>query len=414
MPSPAENIAVSKRTEDVREWLVSLSGPEWRWVVKILSGNDTLATAAHQAGPYIPKGIVFELFPSIARSRTLNPRITFPAYIDSHGISNNPTVIWYNNRVVRDGTRNEARITGWGGATSPLLDPESTGSVVVLAFRIGPRGNAEECRVWLCSSPEEEDEVLAYVGPVEAGQIQYLGPREPRIDERRDRSCALRANEIDPSWLLQFPSTSDVVAMTITRLPSANRRKPDERLMARRECEYTLFRSIEEAVVLPRIREGFGSVGIFIEYANSVTNRRKVRSGASLGLQMSVILGEDSVPFSYDAISEGRKRPDFLFPSAEAYRRSKDASSIRMLAAKTTCKDRWRQILTEADKIREKHLLTLQPGISVHQYEEMKKEGVVLVVPRPLHSMYPPTVRRQLVDLDRFIRETKAQCGAHS
>ena len=41
-----------------------------------------------------------------------------------------------------------------------------------------------------------------------------------------------------------------------------------------------------------------------------------------------------------------------------------DSNKLTMLASKTTCKDRWRQILNEADRIKIKHLFTLQQGIS--------------------------------------------------
>lgn len=55
------------------------------------------------------------------------------------------------------------------------------------------------------------------------------------------------------------------------------------------------------------------------------------------------------------------------------------------LAAKTTCKDRWRQIINEADRLRDrtKFLCTLQQGISTAQLDEMQEERVILVVPRP-------------------------------
>jgi len=53
-------LEIDKRVDDVREWAQEVTGPDWKWVVKILSGNDTLATGAHQAGPYIPKEIIFD------------------------------------------------------------------------------------------------------------------------------------------------------------------------------------------------------------------------------------------------------------------------------------------------------------------------------------------------------------------
>ena len=61
-----------------------------------------------------------------------------------------------------------------------------------------------------------------------------------------------------------------------------------------------------------------------------------------------------------------------------------------MLAAKTTCKDRWRQILNEAARIDVKHLLTVQEGVSSPQFREMKEEGVRLVVPKTLHKRANP------------------------
>lgn len=404
---PVLTIDLDKRLSDLREWLIAVSGGDWKLVAKLLSGNDTLANATHQAGPYIPKSVIFDLFPSILRSNATNPRKAFSASIDSHGVSTTPTAIWYNNL-----TRNEARITGWGGLQSPLLDPEATGSLAVFAFHAESNSDAEECRIWLCTTPEEEEVLLDHVGPVESKQIAYVRtPYDSPPVSHSDRPCYLLPEELDPLWLLKFPTTADVVAMTISRLPSATRKLPDERLLARRECEYELFRSIEQAAVLPRVKEGFGSVDIFVEYANSVTNRRKARSGASLGLQTSVVFAEERLPFSYDSVSEGRKRPDFLFPSAEAYQTAKGDTGIRMLAAKTTCKDRWRQILNEADKIPRKYLLTLQPGLSVNQFQEMRNAGVTLVVPGPLHQNYPRTIRPELVDLKTFVEETRAECG---
>ena len=76
-----------------------------------------------------------------------------------------------------------------------------------------------------------------------------------------------------------------------------------------------------------------------------------------------------------------------------------------MLAVKTTCKDRWRQILNEANRIPRMHLFTLQEGVSQAQYREMQEEGVRLVVPSSLHKKYPEAVRAELMTLGEFIAE---------
>lgn len=78
-----------------------------------------------------------------------------------------------------------------------------------------------------------------------------------------------------------------------------------------------------------------------------------------------------------------------------------------MLAAKTTCKDRWRQILNEADRISTKHLLTLQEGVSVSQHAEMENAGVQLVVPSPLLPKYPESIRQKLMTFEQFIGEVR-------
>src|SRR3546814_2820971 len=73
-----------------------------------------------------------------------------------------------------------------------------------------------------------------------------------------------------------------------------------------------------------------------------------------------------------------------------------------MLAVKSTCKDRLRQVLAEADKIDDKHLLTLEPRISANQTSEMQAKRLQLVVPRPLHETYNADQRAWLFDIRAF------------
>jgi hypothetical protein len=50
------------------------------------------------------------------------------------------------------------------------------------------------------------------------------------------------------------------------------------------------------------------------ELANAVTNRRKAGSGLSLELHARTIFDEEGLRYSHVEVSEGKKRPDFLFP----------------------------------------------------------------------------------------------------
>lgn len=384
--------------EKFDRWLDDVTGRNWYWYIKRLSANDTLASGSHQAGPYIPKSVFFRLFPRLRQSQSANPDTHLTCTVDSHGEPDREVrAIWYNQK-----TRDECRTTGWGGSSSPLLDPDATGSVCIFSFSQAGDNNSEHCRVWLCNLAEEEFFVDRF-GPVEPGQPVFMQNGhhiDSGIEDEREKDCWLTETEMPASWLHDFPSAWDIVQKTIQMRPLGNS-DPDQRLILRRDCEYRMFRSVEQIVVLPRIVKGFKNVDEFIEYSNSVNNRRKSRSGRSLELHLKGIFDEESVSCSHGEVSEKNKKPDFIFPSVQAYRKKRQP--LFMLAAKTTCKDRWRQILNEADQIPVKHLITLQEGISKNQFDEMKEAGVRLVVPSTLHRSYPESIRPELLDLKGFI-----------
>ena len=63
--------------------------------------------------------------------------------------------------------------------------------------------------------------------------------------------------------------------------------------------------------------------------------------------------------------------------------------------------DGW-QVLSEADKIEHKHLLTLEAAISENQTNEMKDKNLQLIVPRSLHETYSKGQQAWLMDLNTF------------
>ena len=113
---------------------------------------------------------------------------------------------------------------------------------------------------------------------------------------------------------------------------------------------------------------------------------------------------------TYDcqAVTENKSKPDFLFPGAVEYHDSNfPESKLTMLGVKSTCKDRWRQVLSEAARIPEKHLITLEPGISENQTKEMEAHNLQLILPRGLHATYRESQQKWLLDLDSFISLVK-------
>ena len=403
---------------DLIDWMNDFTKPNIVWYVKRLSANDTLANCTHQAGPYIPKKFLFDIFPSLNRPEEENPSVWFDLIIDSHPDVRQVRAIWYNNKVRGTGTRNEARVTNFGGGTSALLDPESTGALTIFAFEIGEDLIATNCHVWVCRHETEEELVEDRIGPIEPGtwKIWSIGEEEKRITSEppicRDTVCCrLTKEQIPPEWLIRFPCGAEIINKVISLRPLESQ-KPDVKIMKRRECEFEVFQSIEEFIELQRITNGFNSLEEFINCAQTILQRRKARSGRSLELHTRAIFIEEglieNIDFSHQPESEKGKKPDFLFPAQESYKdKNFPSSKLRMLAVKTTCKDRWRQILNEADRIPQKHLFTLQEGISENQHKEMKEAGVKLVVPEGLIKAYPSVVQPELQTLESFIADVR-------
>lgn len=403
-------------TVELSDWLDEASGPQLVWYVKRLSGNDTLANEAHQAGPHISKSFLFRIFPSINRIDVKNPDTWFRLNVASHPDSRDVRAVYYNNKFHGNPTtgRNEARLTGFGGATSALLDPESTGALTIFAFELDSDRLATGCEVWVCRDEVEEDVVEDRIGPIEPGKAIVWPPAQlpllPDVPLQRS-TCWMDQSEIPSAWLAKFPTGLELVQKAI-ELRTDLRLNPDQRLLRRRNCEFEIFKSVERAIELPVIQAGFASVDDFVARAQSILQRRKSRSGRSLELHTRQIFIEErlqeSVNFSHQPESESNKRPDFLFPSEAAY---KDANfptnKLRMLAVKTTCKDRWRQIINEADRIEEKHLLTLQEGVSENQFKEMADCKIQLVVPAKLIDAFPKAVRPHLQTLESFIGDVR-------
>lgn len=401
---------------DLMGWLDDHGGPDAVWYVKRLSGNDTLANESHQAGPYIPRDFLFRVFPHLNRPAVKNPDLWFDLYVDSHADHRQVRAIWYNNKLHGNpkGGRNETRLTGFGGAASALLDPESTGALTVFAFRPGDALAA--CHVWVCRHETEEEIVEDRVGPVEPGKWLIWPPAQTDLDlgetpAATRRTCWLEQHDIPTEWLTKFPSGAEIIRKSI-ELRRDDGLAPDQRLLRRRECEFELFQSVEQAVELPYVRQGFMTIDSFVARAQTILQRRKARSGRSLELHARAIFIEERLvegaQFAHQPESEPGKKPDFLFPSVLAYRDGTfPPDRLRMLAVKTTCKDRWRQILNEADRIPEKHLLTLQEGVSEPQFREMTNAGVRLVVPAGLTDKYPKAVQPHLQSLESFIGDVR-------
>jgi hypothetical protein len=190
---------------------------------------------------------------------------------------------------------------------------------------------------------------------------------------------------------------------------------PDHALVGWIDWEHKLFRTLERSLVQVRLDEGFDDVDEFLSFSLSVQNRRKSRMGYAFENHLSAIFESRNVQFERGCRTENHSKPDFLFPSCDAYH-SPDFPSewLTMLGAKSTCKERWRQVLAEASRIESKHLLTLEGGISINQTNEMISNNLQLVVPSPIHESYLDIQRHWIMNVEQFIAMVLAKGSART
>lgn len=179
---------------------------------------------------------------------------------------------------------------------------------------------------------------------------------------------------------------------------------PDAALIEYLDYEEYLFRVFEKFFVEKKLKSGFNDVNDFIRFSLGVQNRRKSRAGYALENHLRFIFNSLGIRYSYNDITENKSRPDFIFPGIKEYRNKTFSSlNLTMLGVKTTCKDRWRQVLTEAERISSKHLCTLEPSISEAQTNEMISHQLQLVVPSSIVSTYNEKQQDWLMTVTNFV-----------
>lgn len=208
---------------------------------------------------------------------------------------------------------------------------------------------------------------------------------------------------------MSFPSTREFSDLARLTLPEVDARDDiDAAVVAWIDHEEAMFRRLERRIVSQRLSAGFGSgdeidVDGFLQYSLQVQNRRKSRMGRAFEHHLQAGFRSLELTFEVQVRTEHGHTADFVFPGAGAYHDPDfPAEQLTMLAAKSTCKDRWRQALSEAQKIWPKHLVTLEPAISIAQTVQMEAENVQLVVPLSIQATYQHAQREWLLSLAGF------------
>jgi hypothetical protein len=337
---------------------------------------------------------------------------------ENEGLSEDSTVTWYDSRQNHP-TRSEYRLYF---RDNPVMELASTGDLLIVARRtsghimiiLAAEGSTVENQLlWLFGVPVQIGPGFEYREFEDHDDTQIDFAARFILDELGIEIEEPEADRLDN--LLErfgdvFPKTIVFSAFARETIPEVNPLDgPDAALLAWMEQEEKLFRQLERHIVADRLKEGFfdsggANVDGFISFSLSVQNRRKSRTGHAFEHHLEEVFKTCGVIYDRQCKTENNSKPDFLFPGSDEYHSPDFSSSLlTMLGVKTTCKDRWRQVLSEAARINDKHLITLEPGISENQTNEMAANRLQLVLPRELHNTYHEKQKQWLMDLEEFI-----------
>lgn len=367
---------------------------------KFISANDVGKTGGHQSGFYIPKNSIKLMFDEPGIKGFNKDRFI--------------TIKWQGDFETQSrftyygiGTRNEYRLTRFGRGF-PYFNENCVGDLLVLC---NIEGDFYEGYV-LQSDNDIEDFFSAFnISSSDTNNLINKGntvSKESKLISCLEKYVQGVGNEFPPSVEMSFTARNCYITSTNTT-DSKILSNPDGTLLSWIDTEYSLFKLIENALYKGLLSTPFESVEQLVLFANSILNRRKSRAGKSLEHHLSDIFNRCSLKFQQQVITEENKKPDFIFPDILSYRnKSYNPDKLIFLASKTTCKDRWRQILNEADRIPVKHLFTLQQGISRNQLLEMYKYDVKLVVPKPYKDKFPSDFQDKILTLQEFVNRVKS------
>lgn len=343
---------------------------------------------------------------------------------EDEGVSEQAFVTWYDSRENHP-ERSEYRLYFRGNRVMELAEE---GDLLLVAKRpggeltiiVGARGSTVENQLlWLFGIPANIGSGFEFRDFGNGGDVPVDFPVRfvlEELDVEIEEPEAGQFDELLKRFGGVFPTTAEFSAFARETLPDVVAPDdPDAALLAWMEQEERLFRQLERHIVSDRLKEGFWSEGGadvdgFISFSLSVHNRRKSRTGYALENHLEELFRAFGIRYERHGVTENNSKPDFLFPGAREYH---DAAfpegRLTMLGVKSTCKDRWRQVLAEAARIPEKHLLTLEPGISENQTREMKANKLGLVLPEQLHGTYSEAQRAWLLSVEDFIGIVRAR-----
>ena len=366
---------------------------------RFITANDVNLTS-HQCGFYVPKEAQELLFEEPGERGSNKEKFVKIRWQDD--FETDSRFIYYGT-----GTRNEYRITRFGHGF-PFLTEEYVGSLLIIC----KMGGTDYSGIVLEHDEDIDEFFSLYNLPTDKTNHLINKNVLASPDERLDSLFrqVVEMSEYFPDTVMMSKLARDLFNGNFAISDADVNQEPDKILLKWIDTEYKLFHYFEERFYQPIYSSPFKDCQSLIDFSNEILNRRKSRAGKSLEHHLSRIFTTAQLRFDEQKVTEGNKKPDFIFPGIVEYHDFLfPADDLVFLGAKTTCKDRWRQVLTEADRIETKYLFTLQQGVSSAQLREMKQSNLILVVPAANKTCFDPAFKSDLFSLSEFINMVKVK-----
>ncbi|MFC5177859.1 type II restriction endonuclease [Nocardioides taihuensis] len=188
--------------------------------------------------------------------------------------------------------------------------------------------------------------------------------------------------------------------LTLTSDPTVD---PDQALFDWVTTTNDLYFAYERQVVQPLLDAEFAhrdviDIDIFFAVATRLKNARFSRAGKSFESHIAAMLDATGLRYETQVRLEDGSKPDFLFPGLRA-----PADLQTQLAAKTTTKERWRQVVGEGRQSQTRYLVTMDRGLNLDVVTAMEAKDVAVVVPSPVRATYGGALAPRLTTVRDFI-----------
>lgn len=281
-----------------------------------------------------------------------------------------------------------------GRALDRLFQTDLHGSSHKNAFELSPMSGAGELDL-------EETDVLELLGvPVEA-DVDLLD---------------LFAERFGGDY--PMPPVAEFAAFSreIAGLAADPTTDPDSVLVHWWRTSEEAFYLYERHVLQPILDEemtGNGGVDVdrFFELAARFKNSRFSRAGKTFENHLGALFDLSDIHWESPShkLSDGSK-PDFLMPSVRAYLdKSYPQRLLVFLGAKTSVKERWRQLADEAKRLQTKHLITLDRYLTTSTLHDMLLARVVPVMPAAIQYEHYAGRYPEVLTVEEFMRVVRSK-----